>query len=123
VPLSETSELVAFRMGALIYVGTFVIGNSFDYRLVFLLLTLPLLLRWPATPRAVGNRVNLPLVTVAVVIAALWIGTLSEELRLADELVSWTLAGLLLVLLVRTTPQIGSLFQSGRTICQNRAEV
>ncbi len=123
VPLSETSELVAFRMGALIYVGTFVIGNSFDYRLVFLLLTLPLLLRWPAPPRAVGNRVNLPLVTMAVVIAALWIGTLSEELRLADELVSWTLAGLLLVLLVRTVPQIGSLFQSGRTIRQNRAEV
>jgi hypothetical protein len=45
---------------------------------------------------------------------ALWIGTLSQQLRLADELVSWTLAGLLLLLLVRSAPQIGALFQSGR---------
>jgi hypothetical protein len=45
---------------------------------------------------------------------ALWIGTLSEQLRLADELVSWTLAGLLLVLLVRSAPQIGTLIQSSR---------
>jgi hypothetical protein len=113
-PLPETSDLIAFRMGGLVYIGTFVIGNSFDYRLVFLLLTLPLLLRWPAPPRAVGNRVNLPLVTVAVVMVALWIGTLSEHLRLADELVSWALAGMLLVLLVRSAPQIGTLFQSAR---------
>jgi hypothetical protein len=113
-PLAETADLVAFRMGSLVYVGTFVIGNSFDYRLVFLLLTLPLLLRWSAQPRVVDNRFNLPLVTVAVVVAALWIGTLSEQLRLADELVSWTLAGLLVVLLVRSAPQIGTLFQSGR---------
>jgi hypothetical protein len=101
-------------MGALIYVGTFMIGNSFDYRLVFLLLTLPLLLRWPAPPQAVGSGLNLPLVTVAVVMVALWIGTLSEQLRLTDELVSWTLAGLLLVLLVRSAPRVGTLFQSGR---------
>ena len=44
----ETSELLAFRMGALVYLGTFVVGNSFDYRLVCLLLVLPQLLRWPA---------------------------------------------------------------------------
>jgi hypothetical protein len=114
VPLAETADLLAFRTGSLVYVGTFVIGNSFDYRLVFLLLTLPLLLRWPAPPRAAGNRLNLPLVTVAIVMLALWIGTLSQQLRLADELVSWTLAGLLLLLLVRSAPQIGAVFQSGR---------
>jgi hypothetical protein len=113
-PLPETADLIAFRMGSLVYLGTFVIGNSFDYRLVFLLLTLPLLLRWPDPPRALGNRLNLPLVTLAVVMLALWIGTLSQQLRLADELVSWTLAGLLLVLLVRSAPQIGTLFQSAR---------
>jgi hypothetical protein len=46
--------------------------------------------------------------------AALWIGTLSERLRLADELVSWTLAGMLLVLLVRSAPPIGSFSKSSR---------
>ena len=45
--LEETAELLAFRMGALVYLGTFVAGNSFDYRLVCLLLVIPGLLRWP----------------------------------------------------------------------------
>lgn len=113
-PLSETSDLIAFRMGALIYIGTFVIGNNFDYRMVFLLLTLPLLLRWPGPSRADAEAGNLPLATVAVVVAALWIGTLSEHLRLADEVLSWTLAGMLLVLLARTVAPIGAVFQSRR---------
>jgi hypothetical protein len=113
-PLPENSDLIAFRMGALVYIGTFVIGNSFDYRLVFLLLTLPLLLRWPGPSRAEARAGNLPLATVAVVVAALWIGTLSEHLRLADEVVSWTLAGMLLVLLVRTVAPISAVFHFGR---------
>src|SRR5688500_11780949 len=101
MPVPATSDLIAFPMRALVYVGTFVVGNSFDYRLVFLLLVLPMLLRWPHTPEAVKRKANLPRATVAVVVLALWIGALSQRLRLWDELVSWTLAGTLLVLLAR----------------------
>jgi Glycosyltransferase family 87 len=99
----ETSDLIAFRMGALVYVGTFVAGNSFDYRLVFLLLTLPCLLRWPLH-RGSAEPATLPRVAAAVVLVQLWVGTLSEQLRLLDELVSWTLAGMLVVLLARSAP-------------------
>jgi hypothetical protein len=95
----ETSDLIAFRFGALIYLGTFVIGNSFDYRLVFLLLVLPQLLRWPASSGA-EPIATLPRITIVVVLLELWLSTLSQQLRLWDELVSWTLAGMLLVLLV-----------------------
>jgi hypothetical protein len=109
MPLAETSDLIAFRMGALVYLGTFLVGNSFDYRLVFLLLTLPQLLRWPASPDAAGQPVKLPQATVAVLLVDLWVGTLAQQLRLWDELVSWTLAGMLLVLLARTTPSIPAL--------------
>jgi len=42
---SGSSALLLFTAGGLIYAGTFFIGNNYDYRLVFLLLTLPLLLR------------------------------------------------------------------------------
>jgi hypothetical protein len=101
--MPETSDLIAFRMGALVYVGTFVAGNSFDYRLVFLLLTLPYLLRWPL-PSAGTQPATLPRIAAAVVVVQLWIGTLSEQLRLLDELVSWTLAGMLVVLLARSAP-------------------
>jgi hypothetical protein len=101
--MPETSDLIAFRMGALVYVGTFVAGNSFDYRLVCLLLTLPYLLRWPLQ-RGSAEPATLPRVAAAVVLVQLWVGTLSEQLRLLDELVSWTLAGMLVVLLARSAP-------------------
>jgi hypothetical protein len=41
----DHAELLLFISGGLIFTGTFFIGNNYDYRLVFLLLTLPLLLR------------------------------------------------------------------------------
>ena len=104
-PLDETAELLAFRMGALVYLGTFVAGNSFDYRLVCLLLVLPGLLRWPRRDAAAGTS-TLPPVTLGVVLLMLWIGALSEPLMLWDELVSWALAGLLAALLVRSVPPL-----------------
>jgi hypothetical protein len=100
-PMAETSDLLAFRMGALVYVATFVAGNSFDYRLVCLLLVLPGLLRWPAEPGA-GRAAALPRATLAAVLLMLWIGALSEQLMLWDELVSWGVAGMLSVLLARS---------------------
>lgn len=39
-------NLTAFRMGASIYVGTFLLGNNWDYRLAFLILTVPQLFDW-----------------------------------------------------------------------------
>jgi len=43
--LSERN-LAAFRMGASIYVGTFLLGNNWDYRLAFLVLVVPQLMFW-----------------------------------------------------------------------------
>jgi hypothetical protein len=45
------AALAAFHCGAAVYVGTFCLGSNFDYRLVFLLLTLPQLVGWAATVR------------------------------------------------------------------------
>jgi hypothetical protein len=103
--LEDTAELLAFRMGALVYLGTFVAGNSFDYRLVCLLLVLPGLLRWPAGAQGVPALVR---VTLWTVLLMLWIGALSQRLMLWDELVSWALAGLLAALLVRSVPSLSA---------------
>jgi hypothetical protein len=46
MPASESRHLSAFRLGALIYVGTFFLGNNWDYRLIFLLFTIPQLVEW-----------------------------------------------------------------------------
>jgi hypothetical protein len=47
-PLTESQErnLTAFRMGASIYLGTFLLGNNWDYRLAFLVLVIPQLSQW-----------------------------------------------------------------------------
>jgi hypothetical protein len=48
VSLSASYErnLTAFRMGATIYVGTFLLGNNWDYRLAFLVFAVPQLSQW-----------------------------------------------------------------------------
>jgi hypothetical protein len=39
-------NFAAFRMGASIYVGTFLLGNNWDYRLAFLVILVPQLVEW-----------------------------------------------------------------------------
>jgi hypothetical protein len=39
----EDYQILMYKAGALIYVGTYIFGSSYDYRLIFLLLTLPFL--------------------------------------------------------------------------------
>ena len=43
---AATIHFEAFRAGAAIYLGSFLLGNNWDYRLMFLLLTLPQLWYW-----------------------------------------------------------------------------
>jgi hypothetical protein len=43
---SSGRNLVAFWMGGAVYVGSFLLGNNWDYRLVFLLFTIPQLAEW-----------------------------------------------------------------------------
>jgi len=46
LPVNESRHLSAFRLGAIIYGGTFFIGNNWDYRLIFLLFAVPQLVEW-----------------------------------------------------------------------------
>jgi hypothetical protein len=50
--VNESRHLSAFRLGAMIYVGTFSIGNNWDYRLIFLLFAVPQLVEWAIEPPA-----------------------------------------------------------------------
>ena len=49
---ADSSARLAFYLGSLIFLGTFAVGNNFDYRLVFMLLTLPQLFDWVTDKRA-----------------------------------------------------------------------
>jgi len=53
----EDKYLDAFRAGAAIYLGTFLLGDNYDYRLMFLILTIPQLVVWTkCSPRDISLR-------------------------------------------------------------------
>jgi hypothetical protein len=105
----DSATRLAFYLGSLIFLGTFAVGNNFDYRLVFILLTLPQLFDWVSeTPR--DPRGRLAGITIAVVLILLWIGALSEPLALTDEVATWAAVGLLLALLAASVPRLRTIW-------------
>jgi len=117
-----TPALVAFYAGAFIYVGTFAVANNFDYRLVFLLLTLPQLVAWVCTP---AHPLSAPgAAALLMILVLLWVGSLSRWLHLWDELASWGVAGLLVALIVATVPAVAVIRTSalGRSAPDDPAE-
>ena len=97
-------SLVAFNAGAFIFLGTFAIANNFDYRLTFLLLTLPQLVAWVRSP---GHRLSsLAGATLVMTLVLLWVGALSQSLHLWDELASWAVACLLIATVAATLPRL-----------------
>lgn len=84
-------ELDLFWAGAGIYVATFSLGRSSDYRLVFLLLTIPQLVLWARSRRA------LPIVTLCGILLTLWLPSPWSNVPVLDGLIrDWndlTLAG------------------------------
>lgn len=108
---AETGQpLLAFHFGALTFLGTFLTANNFDYRLIFLLLTLPQLFRWAAAGPGEPRR-GLAGLTLVVTLVLLWVSAYSEALRLADEIVTWATVVLLVALLAGSVPRVGDLLR------------
>jgi hypothetical protein len=97
------SELDGFRVGAAVYVSTFLLGVSFDYRLLFLLLAVPALISLAAAPTS-GRAWGVTGLTL--VFAVMWPnGLFWKPLLIVKEAGSWALFFTLAVLLVRTLPE------------------
>ena len=65
---SQEGHLAAFRAGCAIYIGSFLLISNWDYRLMFLLLTIPALCRWARgrnRPTGLLARIALPATVVA----------------------------------------------------------
>ncbi len=114
LPIASPRLLDAFRVGALLYVGTFLQGNTWNYRLIFLIFTIPQLVQWAHVAQP-GSRQAARL-SLALVVLSVWFpllgaseppaaslpGTLQV---LADELLNWSLFGMLCYLLFASLPE------------------
>ncbi len=98
---TSSPALDAFRAGASLYIFTFVLGVVFDYKLMFLLLTMPQMLLWIKTDRRLGPVSSLALLGV---VATCYMSPLLYRWTV-DELVNWMLWAYMLYAFILTLPQ------------------
>jgi hypothetical protein len=77
-------ELDLFWAGACVYVGCYLAGRSYDYRLVFCLLTLPQLARWAAA------RSALAYVSIAALLGSMWLDGWYDSPTIRNVLDGWS---------------------------------
>jgi hypothetical protein len=115
--VANERSFAAFRMGASIYVGTFLLGNNWDYRLAFLILLIPQLVEWwNSSHRVYRNLARTSTLLIFLSCWHLWITTIplgtvfhfiadSQNFWfVVDELLNWILFLSLAYLLFASTP-------------------
>lgn len=94
--------LASFRVGASIYIGTFIIGNNWAYRLIFLIFTIPQVLTWIKSNNCLSFISSISLIGV---ILTLWIKTTVEGIGVYfDQLINWFLFFYFIYTLILTLP-------------------
>lgn len=105
-------RLAAFRIGSAIYLGSFLIGSSFDYRLMFLIMTIPQLVAWMRNTTDGARKLVCSQLVVIILVqwsqswrAGMAIITDNERYGLVlDELLTWSCWIGLAILLLLTLP-------------------
>ncbi|HVN15641.1 MAG TPA: hypothetical protein VMT73_07855 [Anaerolineales bacterium] len=104
-------NLNAFWMGGAIYVGTFLLGNNWDYRLAFLVLIVPQVSEW--IHQSTGRQRGAMILTMSLIVVSCWYMMYSSFVTEAyrdysfifDELVDWSLFAALAYLLAASVPE------------------
>jgi hypothetical protein len=109
----DLRHLRAFWAGAGVYIGTFLLGNSWDYRFMFTLLAVPALAEW--VRQKGGGAVKIARITVIALLISCWylvlqkwFGTTSSAYNVVyaiDEIANWTLYFGLICLYIASLPQ------------------
>lgn len=108
---SSERNLAAFRMGASIYIGTFLLGNNWDYRLAFLVLVLPQLLEWARS--SIKKHRTVALASLFGVLVSCWhfvvwysasLVNMKDIMFVFDEFFNWMLVAGFSYLFGASTP-------------------
>lgn len=112
-PIHERN-LSAFRMGAAIYIGTFLLGNNWDYRLAFLVFVVPQLAEWVYLAEK-RHRI-ITILVISLVLISCWhfklqidlpilpLKDISNRIVIVDEVFNWLLLPGLTYLLAASFP-------------------
>jgi hypothetical protein len=116
-------SLAAFRAGAMVYCGTFLLGGNWDYRLMFLIFTVPALVSIARGNERVASRVAT--LTLAAEMVSCWALAIWNTLKhipggspasvVLDEGANWFVFLALLWLFGRTVPSWFPVFKQART--------
>jgi hypothetical protein len=90
---SEISHHIdSFRLGASLYTGAFLMGTVYDYKLSFMIFSIPQILHWVKGNHRLALISNISLLCV---LATLYLSPLSNRLSVFrfDELINWFLLG------------------------------
>ena len=95
-----------FRVGSSLYIGTFLLINNFDYRLVFLIFTIPQLYLWSYSNNIIIKTISIT--SIISIVYTMWYSVLNHWLgrmtTLFDELSNIILFSMLLFFFVCTLP-------------------
>ena len=105
--LSEAPYIDAFRVGAGIYIGCFLLMNTVDYRLIFLVFTIPQIVAWLRDKEKDISLVTK--ITLAVMVFSLWSTFVARFFGrnttfLMEEFTNWILLAGLLYLFFSSLP-------------------
>lgn len=113
LPVENLRSLDAFRVGALIYMGTFLQGNTWNYRLIFLIFAIPMLVSWARAGSSAGR--NMAGAALVLAFGSAWLpilgaseppsGSLLGVIQfILDELSNWGLFACLTYLFLASLP-------------------
>ena len=122
LPVADVHHLAAFRLGAAIYVGTFFLGNNWDYRLIFLLFTIPQLVSWGAASRAARWILAMLILSCWYLITLKIFGGLPfghELVYAVDQICKWGLFAGLIHLFFRVRPWFAEVNEIRRAVSED----
>lgn len=109
----EPPYIDSFRLGSAIYLGTFLLGNNWDYRLMFLIFTIPQLLWWANCASRSFSKISK--ITLACLYMSMWYLLIARIFNyfisdsnvsfLLDEISNWWVFAGLLYLLFLSMPK------------------
>ena len=110
--LPESDFLFSFKLGALLYIGIFLLGKQYDYKLILLLLVIPQLFQWIKDPRIKALAFS----ALVGIIISLWshrafdlfnsVGLRYKYflMTMTEETINWLLLGFFTFMLLNSLP-------------------